>query len=310
MKFWEKIWTKLKTPSVGIYALSCVVTLILSTGALLILLVEYEGTALAIVAYALFGVAAISLSYTTYATVLYAPRFKCAITDKLHGYALTDKLIKNYGFRTLTFAVGSMFMTVLYGFYNGVIAVLFRSVWYGALAAYYIILVVIRGGILLYHGKTRGKEKKLETQLRKYRRCGVYLIVTILALSAAILQMVVAGAGFEKPGLTIYVAATYTFLKITMAIIHIFKARKQTDFTIQAIRNVNLADALVSILALQTSLLIAFSDGGTGVAVGNALTGGFVCALILALGIYMIVRSTKILKEREKRYAREQEYSV
>ena len=240
-----RIWQQLKKPRAAIFALSCVITALLSTGSLCILLIDYEGTALEYVAYVLFGLAAISLTYTVYGFVLYIPRWKKSLTAWLNTIPLTAKLMKNYGFRTVLFSALSLTISILYGLYNGVIALIFHSIWYGALAAYYIILVCMRGGIVLYHGKKRGKERKDATEMRKYRNCGILLIVTILALSIAILQMVAAGAGFEKQGLMIYVAATYTFYKMTMSIVNIFKARRSQDYTVQTLRNVNLADALV-----------------------------------------------------------------
>ena len=65
----------------------------------------------------------------------------------------------------------------------------------------------------------------------------------------------------------------------------------------QAIRNVNLADATVSILALQTALLTTFNDGSVNISVMNTVTGIIVSAFSIALGIYMIVSATKKIKE-------------
>jgi hypothetical protein len=130
------------------------------------------------------------------------------------------------------------------------------------------------------------------------------LIVLIISLSVAILQMVQADAGFNRPGLMIYVAAAYTFTKVTTAIVNFIKAKKHNDFTVEALRNVNVADAAVSVLALQTSMFFEFGSGAaTGFA--NALTGAAVCAVVLALGIYMIIKGQKKLKEdKEKGYGK------
>ena len=97
----------------------------------------------------------------------------------------------------------------------------------------------------------------------------------------------------------IYVAATYTFVKVTMSIVNFVRAKKQTDYTVEAVRNVNVADAAVSVLALQTSMFYEF---GNGVATGfaNALTGAAVCAVVLVLGIHMIVKGQKGLNKKEE----------
>ena len=82
-----------------------------------------------------------------------------------------------------------------------------------------------------------------------------------------------------------------------MSIINLFKARKQTDMTVQAIRNVNLADAAVSILALQTALLGTFSADGVNVGLFNTLTGIAVSLLSIGIGVQMVAYANKKLKE-------------
>lgn len=287
---------KLKRPTGWLLAVVYLLTLVFITGALVILLVDYAGTALEIVAYALFALAACSLAYSVYTFVLYFPGWKHRIANKIRTFPFMQKMMDNFGFRTVALSVLSLFLSVLYSLYNGVIALVFSSVWYGALAAYYIILASTRGGLVFYHGKHRGKRRDEESDVLKYRSCGILLIITILALSVAIAQMVAANAFFERAGLLIYAAAAYTFYKITMSIVNLFRAKKETDFTVQAVRNVNFADALVSVLALQTSMFHAFAEPSTATSLANALTGAAVCLLVLLLGTYMIISANKELK--------------
>ena len=83
-----------------------------------------------------------------------------------------------------------------------------------------------------------------------------------------------------------------------------FKARKTDDFGVRAIRSLNLADAMVSILALQTAMFAEFSPGGDN-ALFNAATGFGVCVLTAALGVFMI-----IVARKEKRKLTEEENNV
>ena len=220
-------------------------------------------------------------------------------------YEFTDNLVRNYGMRTIVFAIGSFAISVAYGAYNFTLSALESSICYGVLAGYYILLAFMRGGVVFYHRKRRKREKNGKflgeeaKQIKKYRDCGALLIVMTFALSLAVLQMVKDGKTFTHTGLMIYASATYTFYKITMSIINIVKARKQNDMTVQAIRNINLADAIVSILALQTSMINSFGDGERMEFASsmNAVTGAIVCALVLALGIYMVVKSKRMLDD-------------
>lgn len=85
----------------------------------------------------------------------------------------------------------------------------------------------------------------------------------------------------------IYAVAAYTFLNLTIAIFNLFKARKQDDLYVQSIRNINLANAIVSIFVLQVALFQAFSPE-SNLSFANGLTGGAISLVILGLGIYMI----------------------
>lgn len=230
-------------------------------------------------------------------------RIKDRFLEWSKKYEFTDNLVRNYGMRTIVFAIGSFAISVAYGAYNFTLSALERSIWYGVLAGYYILFAFMRGGVVFYHRKKRKREKvgKFDNeeakQIKKYRDCGALLIVMTFALSLAVLQMVIDGKTFSHRGYAIYASAAYTTFKVTMSIIHIVKARKQTDMTVQAIRNINLADAMVSILTLQASMLHSFGDGDNSdfASKMNIVTGAVVCALIFALGIYMVVKSKKLL---------------
>ena len=159
-------------------------------GAIGVLFIEYTGTPFAYFAYALFALAGCTLTYSVYTFVLYFPPFKRKLIDRLYTWKFTSKLLQNYGFRTVIFSAVSLALSIAYAAYNVVVALLFKTMWYGALATYYVLLVALRAGIALYHGKRRGKERDGLLELKKYRNCGILLIVTILALSFAILKMV------------------------------------------------------------------------------------------------------------------------
>lgn len=218
------------------------------------------------------------------------------IEKLLRKCQFTDKLISQYNFRTVVFSLCSFTLNTAYGVFNGVIAALNMSVWYGALAAYYIILAVMRGGILRYHNRKRKgaalKYGEKEYGVVLYRRCGIWLIVLNVCLPAAIVQMVVVNNPFSHTGLMIYASALYAFVKISLAVYNMFKANKNDDMTVRALRSINFADASVSILALQIAMLKEFSPDWNG-SLANSLTGAAVCILTVALGIYMVVTANR-----------------
>lgn len=254
-----------------------------------------------IIAYGVYGLSAVSLAYMVYTIVYYAPIIKKRIIHFARQYTFTHHLLDNYGFRTIVFTTFSFCINVGYAIFEGILGIVFISIWYISLSGYYFILSIARGSILWHHQKRKKNAKQLvEDALQQYQHCGILLVVLTLALSVAIIQMVYADKGFIHLGVTIYASAAYTFYKLIMSIIHLGKAKKEKDYRIQSLRNIGFAEALVSILALQTAMFASFSDGQMNSSIFNAITGGIVVLIILVLGIYMIIVGDSKRKKRVK----------
>ena len=284
----------LKRPGWKILLPTYIITLLACVGSLLTLLIESGNPLLDAISYALYALAAISLGYSVYTVVIFAPGMKRGVINAIESRKFTRELLENHGFRALVQSAVSVTMGIAYGLFNGVLGIMSRSVWYGSLSAYYIFLTLMRTGILVYH------KKKSATPLdraRTYRNSGILLVILNVALSFAIAEMIFSDRAFEYAGLMIYVAATYAFYKITMAIINICRKRGGADLAMQAMLNINLTDAAVSILALQTALLHTFSEGEVNISLFNTLTGSAVSLTSLSLGIFMVIKSIKTIKE-------------
>ena len=89
-----------------------------------------------------------------------------------------------------------------------------------------------------------------------------------------------------------------------MSVINLFKAHRQEDLTIHAIKEINLVDAAVSILALQTALLHTFGTDGVDISLFNTLTGSAVSLFAMTLSIYMIIKGHKKVKELKNQNAK------
>lgn len=293
----KNILEKLLKPKGWLLAITYILTLIFITAAMLMLLVDYESNSLAILAYTSFGLAGVSLAYSVYTIVIYAPSLKERILSLLSGREITRRLLQNWGFRTIVTSTISFGMSVFSSVTNAYLGIATKSIWFGALAAYYIFLALMRSGLLLYHRNIKDFEGEALKRAKKYTQCGVLLLILNATLSSAIAQMIFDDRSFEYKDWLIYAFAAYAFYKVIMSVINVIKAQRQDDLTIQAIRQINMVDAAVSILALQTALLHTFNDGNVNISHFNTMTGCFVSAFSIALSIYMIVRGTKKIKE-------------
>ena len=268
-----------------------------------------------ILGFVLLGIAGITLSYSIFGVIRIYPKAKEKILKWSEKYPRINKLFNYYGFTTLITTAGSLIVTLAFALYNGAIAlgIVFSpgvpstiAIWFGALTAYYIVLIALRGSVLIYHGKRRraviNGQSEIQTLIKDgklYRNCGILLFLLPVCLSFAILQMVSEGTSFEHSGIMIYVYAIYAFFKIITAVYSFIKHRHNHSMTIMATKNIKLADAMVSILALQTAMFREFSEStiGMNTALMNAVTGAVVCALTVAMGIYMIVKANFRIKK-------------
>ena len=209
----------------------------------------------------------------------------------------------DYDFRTIFFTVFTLIITVCYAIFYAVMGIVMHSTWYGVLACYYLMIVLMRPTVVGYHGtkkKHYGLQKeseklKLKTEIKIYAGCGIVIILLTFPLSFAILQMVMDKATFSHSGLMIYVAATYTTYKVIATICHYRKAKKSDDFTVKTVRDINLADMFVSVLALQTAMFNSFSPD-YDCSVFNSVTGAAVCLCDIVIGIAMIQKGRRSLR--------------
>lgn len=214
-----------------------------------------------------------------------------------------ERLRHDYTFRSLALSCGSLLLGVFITSYDTVIASLTGSVWYIALAFYYGMLLVMRGVVLYSRRKAirlkEGAQERQRRDLTAYLATGALLVPLMLLFFGVLAVMVAQDRYTRYEGITIYVAALYSFVKISLAVYNLVKANKQDDYAVRALRSINIADALVSVVSLQAAMLGLFRGEGIDPPLFNAVTGGTAGAIILSLGSFMIVNGVKKLKNRD-----------
>ena len=194
---------------------------------------------------------------------------------------------------------GSLAWNALYGIFQLWLGFYHHTFWFYSLGAYYICLGVMR--FFLAHHTTRyAPGERMQSELKKYRACGIVFLVMNLALALIIFFMVYWNRTFEHHMITAIAMAAYTFTALTTAIINVIKYRKYNSPVYSASKVISLAAALVSMLTLESTMLNTFGDG-TMTAIAQkwmlGATGGVISVLIVAMAIYMIVIGTKKLKQ-------------
>ena len=212
------------------------------------------------------------------------------------------RFLEDYTFRTILTTLPTFLINVVYTVYNGVIGIANQSAWFITMAAYYSLLGIMRYCAVNTERKiSRMTDPKLirKKELSVIRTDGILLLLLNLALSGVVLLTIAKGTAKTYSEIMVISIAAYTFYKITMAVINMVKVRKMQSPILITIRNIGVADALVSMLTLQTTMLASFQDTSSIDANRmNGITGLAVCILIALLGASMIYYASKrILKD-------------
>ena len=259
--------------------------------------------------YIVYAGAAVALALSVYMAVKGVSGLKAAIIARAKRLPFANNLISSYGFRTIVFFVLSLTINVGFALFNGVMSIVTASVWYGIMACYYIFLSGLRGAVLFGGHKIKNRanddgDRTYILKLKLYRLCGISLFLLEIAMSAAVTLMILSERPTTYSQVMAIACAAYTFYKIIFAIINLSKVKKLNDPLLQALRNINLVDAAVSLFSLQVTMVAVFSDGKEmTMNIFNTIMGFIVCALAIVLGIIMIVSATVRLNKiaREKK---------
>ena len=221
------------------------------------------------------------------------------VMDKILSIPLGARYLNDVRFRTEVSLYQGFFINLLYIGMKMVSGIYYRSVWFISLAVYYILLAVMRF-LLFRRGKMKQADNQATEEWHRYRLCGIVLLLMNQALAGIVVFMVYQNRGYDYPGLLIYAMATYSFYAVILAAVNLVKFRKHKSPVLSAAKVINLVSAMVSILSLETAMIAQFgnSDDLAFRRLMTGATGGGICTIVLAMAIFMIVRSTQEMKKQ------------
>lgn len=194
---------------------------------------------------------------------------------------------------------GTLIWNTAYAVFQLGLGLWHHTVWFYSLAGYYVALAIMRF-FLVRHTRRHKPGEKMAEELRRYRACGVVFLAMNLALTAMIFFMVYRNRTFHHHEITTISMAAYTFTTLTLAIINVFRYRKYQSPVYSAAKAISLASACVSLLTLESTMLTTF--GGETMTLTTrriflGASGGAISVFIIVMAIYMILQSSRKLKE-------------
>lgn len=223
-----------------------------------------------------------------------------SLVQKVQNHPLSGRYLTDVAFRTEISLYQGFFINLLYIVMKMVSGIYYRSAWFIALSIYYILLAVMRF-LLLRHVNRKEVGLDFPAEWRRYRLCGIVLLLMNQALAGIVVFIVHQNRGYDYPGILIYAMAAYTFYITITAIVNLVKFRKHGSPVLSAAKAINLVAAMVSMLSLTTAMLAQFGadDDPQFRRVMTGAVGAGVCTIVLGMAIFMIVKSTKKLKNQE-----------
>ncbi len=223
---------------------------------------------------------------------------KHPLMEKLSNTSLGSRFLGDVRFRTEISLYMGFFINLLYIVMKMASGIYYHSVWFISIAVYYILLAFMRF-LLFRRGKTRTAGNHLVAELKRYRMCGILLLLMNQALAGIVVFMVHQNKSYDYPGYLIYAMAAYSFYCVIVASVNVIKYRRHGSPVLSAAKVINLVSAMVSILSLETAMVTRFGDQDDFAfrQVMTAATGGGVCTLVLVIAVYMIVKSFLQLKK-------------
>ncbi len=196
----------------------------------------------------------------------------------------------------------SLLSNALYAVANCAVGFITHSWWFITIGAYYTVLATTRFSILQIAKKSNG-----DTANFAKRITGILLLVLSFCLVGVNILSAMKERGTQFHEIIMIAIATYTFTKITVAIIGLVKSKQSASPSLLTLRNISFADAVVSVYSLQRSMLVSFPGMAPNeIQIFNILTGTAAWLIVLLLGINLIggkrihMAKSKLIKANQK----------
>lgn len=214
-------------------------------------------------------------------------------------HPITNRLATDIRYRTTATAFVSLIINISFAVYNCVLGVYTTSSWFVTMSFYYLLLGFMRFQAVMSSIKIQklNEGERVMNEYKLMRTIGIVLLFLPLALSGTVVLTIIQNHVKSYSTIIMITIATYTFYKVIFAIINYIRIKKQHSPLLIAIRNINTADAAMSILPMQTSMIASFNTNSTmNLNLMTIFTGTGICFIFITLGVTMIIKARRNIK--------------
>ena len=201
-----------------------------------------------------------------------------------------DRWKNDYDFKTVTAALGSLFVTALFALYNGFLGIYNASLWHGSICVYYLVLVILRGMIISSRSRIERSGAPERLRKRVYITSAALLLFLNFCLVVPVSLMVVRQKPVNMSLIPAIAMAAYTTYKVVMASVNLKKRKRSADNLVRLLRTISFIEALVSVLTLQNTLIMVNMKGdGSEMLKLTAVTSAAIMLAVLALSVSAMI---------------------
>ena len=211
-----------------------------------------------------------------------------------------DRWKTDYDFKTVTAALGSLFVTALFALYNGFLGVYHASLWHGSIRVYYLVLVGLRTMIIAARKNAERKADLKRAQKKVYIASAALLLFLNLCLVVPVSLMVLRQKPVNMSLIPAIAMAAYTTYKVVMASVNLKRRKRSSNRLVRLLRTISFIDALVSVLSLQNTLIMVnMKDDGSEMLMLTAITSAAIMLTVLVLSVVAMIKGVAGLKSKE-----------
>ncbi|NMM94388.1 hypothetical protein [Bifidobacterium oedipodis] len=223
---------------------------------------------------------------------------------RIERHSIGFRLLNEDLFRSSLSSVWAFGINALYSIWNLTLGVGSISAWFITMGCYYLAIAsmrlrIVRIGLQRKESVDGTVPKRRVVTARSLRFIGVIIILLTIVMIGMVTLTITRGS--DAPGNQIIVIsqATYTFVKVGIAIKCFAQQNRKDDMLFQAICSLGLVDAAISLLFLQTTMIDTFSTADTSAdfrEVSTAATGAAICICCLFVGIRLVIKGIAMLR--------------
>ena len=180
----------------------------------------------------------------------------------------------------------SLLFNTVYAVAYMALGIVVHSWWFITGGVCYAVLAVARFSLLQIRRRADG-DYGIERFAGRFT--GILLMMLAICIVGINVLSIVEERGTRHHEIVMIAIATYTFTRITLAIIEMLKAKRSPSPVTKALRNLSLSAAAISLYSMQRSMLVTFPGmAAAEIRILNICTGTAVWLLVLVLGLNLI----------------------